>query len=300
MRWLNSFQSVQVMDDAEVTEEDLPSEGGGMLVISQSGETKDVHRALMMACTNDIPVFSVVNAVGSLIARTSTCGVYLNAGRENAVASTKAFTCQVTFLALIAVWFSQIRSSSDRQKRKAVIEALHRLPTNVGMTLRSLHVQCKQIASKLQSIAVAKGEHIFVLGKGAALPIALEGALKIKEISYIHAEGYPGGALKHGPYALIDKGTPIILIVLEGPHASKMKIVAEEVRAREAYILVITNVPNMFKPDEMCDVITVPSNGPLTNILTVLPLQLIAYELALLRKVDPDRPRHLAKAVTVD
>lgn len=308
MRHLNAFKTVQVLDAAELTEEDMPKENGGLLVISQSGETKDVYTAMALAQQRDIPCFSVVNAVGSQIARHSACGVYLNAGREHAVASTKAFTCQVTVLALVAIWFSQVNAPQDKQKRRVMIEALHRLPTNVGMTLQSMRETIKKIAHKLFTMGPGGKivEHMFILGKGAAHPVALEGSLKIKEISYIHAEGYPGGALKHGPYALIEKGTPIVLIVLNDKHAAKMKTVAEEVRARGAYTIVITNNAQMFEHELEAskgadfDLIKIPSNGPMTNLLSVLPFQLLAYELSVMRKENPDRPRNLAKAVTVD
>jgi len=299
MRTARSFETIQVIDAAELTESDLPLAGGGLLVISQSGETKDVHRALQVAMNKGLPVISVVNVVGSLIARSTGVGVYVNAGRENAVASTKAFTCQLTVLALISLWFSKLHSGVDRRAREGLSESLHRLPTNVGMLLRSsVHEQVKSIAKTLVD---RKVEHIFVLGKGPAMPIALEGALKIKEISYIHAEGYPGGALKHGPFALIEEGMPIIFVILDDENAPKMVTAVEEVRARGAHTITVTNVANIFKGRKnMGDVIHVPSNGPTTMILCVLPLQLLAYELSMLRGINPDRPRHLAKTVTVD
>lgn len=311
MRSLRSFETIQIIDAAELTESDLPSTNAGLLVISQSGETKDVHRALQVAMNKGLPVISVVNVVGSLIARSTGVGVYVNAGRENAVASTKAFTCQVTVLALIALWFSKLHSEGDRRGREEFIggrsremqrslsESLHRLPTNVGMLLRSnVHDQVKAIAKNL---ADRKVQHMFVLGKGPAMPIALEGALKIKEISYIHAEGYPGGALKHGPFALIEEGMPIIFVILDDENAHKMVTAVEEVRARGAHTITVTNAVNLFKGRKnMGDVIQVPSNGPMTSILCVIPLQLLAYELSILRGINPDRPRHLAKTVTVD
>jgi len=300
MRYLRAFETVQVIDAAELVETDLPISGGALLVISQSGETKDVHRALSLAMSKGLPVISVVNAVGSMIARATGCGVYINAGRENAVASTKAFTCQITVLSLIALWFSKLYNTVDRRQREAMSEALHRLPTNVGMCLRSgTHEQVKALAKLLVS---RKVENMFVLGKGSAWPIALEGALKIKEISYIHAEGYAGGALKHGPFALITENMPIVFVILDDEHTQKMVTAVEEVRARGAHCITITNVPNLYKghAKSMGDVIYVPANGPLTNVLCVLPLQLLAYELSLLRMGNPDRPRHLAKTVTVD
>lgn len=292
MRHLNTFDTVQAIDSAEVGLDTFPRNGGGVCLISQSGETKDVHRVLNMTEELDLPRFSVVNAVGSLIARSTNCGVYLNAGREHAVASTKAFTSQVTVLSLIALWFAQHRNVEET-KRRQLIDSLHRLPTNIGMALRCRE-QCRAVAAKM-----SKAEHCFILGKGFSEPIAYEGALKIKEITYLHAEGYSGGALKHGPFALIDKGTPIVLIILDDQHAQLMRIAAEEVRARGAYTIVITNSPALAK-HVADDTIIIPSNGVLTSLLAAIPLQLIAYEISVLRGIDPDKPRNLAKAVTVD
>jgi len=299
MRWLNAFETVQVVDASEINRDTFPHQSAGLLVLSQSGETKDVHRAVVLGMQEDIPCFSVVNAVRSLIARTTSCGVYLNAGRENAVASTKAFTCQVVVLALIGVWFSQVKNTTiaHETKRKQVIDALHRLPTNIGMGLHKIRDQCKGIASRL-----VKMTNCFVLGKGYAEPIAREASLKIKEITYVHAEGYPGGALKHGPFALIEKGTPIFMIILED-EAAHMITAAQEVRARQAHVIIITT-PNLKKKVSLLaepdDIIVIPTNGVLTPLLTVLPFQVIAYELAVLKGINPDRPRNLAKAVTVD
>lgn len=187
---------MSVVDASEVTADNFSPKNGGCLVISQSGETKDTHRALVTAENLLLPRFSIVNQVGSLIARTTNCGVYLNAGREHAVASTKAFTTQVTALALVAGWFAQNRSTSKdgMQRRADMLDSVHRLPVYAGMTLK-LHEQCKGIADKLKD-----KQHMFSLGKGYAEPIAYEGALKINEITYLHAEGYSGGALKHGPF----------------------------------------------------------------------------------------------------
>jgi len=304
MLFLEAFETVQVIDAAELEEFQLPApHDGGLLVISQSGETKDVHRALCMAQEQGLPCISVVNAVGSLIARTTGCGIYLNAGRENAVASTKAFTSQVTVLCLVALWFSKMHhrdAARAKGRRRVMVESIQRLPMSVGMTCNvQIRQQCKIVAEKLFKNKI---EHIFVLGKGSCMPIAMEGALKIKEISYVHAEGYPGGALKHGPFALIEEGTPIIFIILDGIHAPKMKVALEEVSARGAYPITITNIPNIWKSyaKDMGDVILVPSNGLLSNLLAIIPLQFIAYELSCLKGINPDRPRHLAKTVTVD
>jgi glucosamine--fructose-6-phosphate aminotransferase (isomerizing) len=145
-------------------------------------------------------------------------------------------------------------------------------------------------------------KHIFILGKGLALPIALESALKIKEISYVHAEGFSGGALKHGPFALLSDDIPIIFIILDDIHKEKMKVAVEEVAARCSNIITITNIPNIWSSytKNMGEVILIPSNELLTALLAIIPIQLIAYELSILKGINPDRPRHLAKTVTVD
>jgi len=320
MRNLNAFETVQCIDAAELTPDFMPNTNGGLLVISQSGETLDVLRTLDVAETMGMPRFSIVNAVGSLIARTTKCGVYSNAGREQAVASTKAFITQITALALISCWFSErqvqrgmhVDGAADyTARRESLIEAMHRLPTYVGMTLQKrTRDACRDVAIKLKD-----RDHLFVLGRGYAEPIAMEGALKIKEITYIHAEGYSGGALKHGPFALIEDGsawggkkgtdspeayggTPIILLILDDNNAQLMRTCAEEVRARGAHTIVITD--NRKLADGVADdTIVIPSNGPLTGVLAALPLQMIAYELAIQKGIDPDKPKNLAKAVTV-
>jgi glucosamine--fructose-6-phosphate aminotransferase (isomerizing) len=306
MRDLDCFDTVSVLDSGEVRRTDVPRHHGAVLAVSQSGETKDVHRAVKLALDEvGVPCISVVNVVGSLIARTTGCGVYINAGRENAVASTKAFTSQVTVLALIALWFRQYReekSGEDKVElplKREMMEALQRMPISFGMGMR-LRDKCKKIAVDLKD-----KNNLFVLGKGYAEPIAYEGALKIKEISYIHAEGYSGGALKHGPFALIegksgrDGRTPVIAIILDDEHAMHMRTAAEEVKARGAHVIIITDNPRLAAGIDP-DPIVIPSNGPLTALIAVLPLQLLAYELAVLRGVNPDVPRNLAKAVTTD
>ncbi len=292
MRAMHSFETVQVVDASELTAHHFPQKGGGLLVISQSGETKDVHRAITLAENLGIPTFSVVNAVGSLIARSTKCGVYLNAGREHAVASTKAFVTQVTALELIATWFSE-RRGEEVARRRSLIEDLRRLPTNLRLAFDTRET-CKEIAATL-----VDAEHMFVLGKGSAEPIAREGALKIKEITYLHAEGYPGGALKHGPFALITEGTPVILIVLNDRHAQLMRTAAEEVKARGARTIIITDNAKLAE-GVAHDTILIPPDGVLTGLTATIPLQFIAYELAVLKGINPDKPRNLAKAVTVD
>lgn len=309
---LKCFDTVTTVDAAEVTPETFPAFDGGLCVASQSGETKDTHRAVVRASDQFLPCFSVVNQVGSLIARSTNCGVYLNAGREHAVASTKAFTTQVTAMALVAGWFAQNRvpavsaavvgapsnktaHGAHTPRRQELIEAIHRLPIYTGMTLLT-RPQCARLAEQLKS-----SEHMFILGKGFAESIAKEGALKIKEITYVHAEGFSGGALKHGPFALLETGTPVVCIVLNDQHAELMRIAATEVRARGAHTVIITDKKSLADGiAEPEDVIVIPSNGPLSALLAVVPLQLLAYEMAIKRGINPDKPKNLAKAVTVD
>jgi glucosamine--fructose-6-phosphate aminotransferase (isomerizing) len=291
MKQLGSFDSVAALDAAETETKDFPcmdkTQSTGLIVVSQSGETKDVHRVVVNAMKEEITALSVVNAVGSLIARTTNLGVYCNAGRENAVASTKAFTTQVTVLALIAIWFRECRDRfagvTHNVEAQRVKDALMRLPITMGITMKTCRKQCKEIAERLKD-----KEHCFVLGKGFAEPVAYEGALKIKEMCYLHAEGYSGGALKHGPFALIDDATgkfgatPIIMFILDDQHAHHMISAAEEVKARGAELIIITDNPSLVR-DLGVDPIVIPRNGHMTALTGVIPLQLIAYELALLR-----------------
>merc|ERR1712153_24202 len=275
MRSVGAFNTIQNFDAAEVIPESFPQQKGGLLVISQSGETRDVLKVLDLAEQHGYPMFSIVNAVGSAVARTTGCGVYSHAGREQAVASTKAFVTQVVALSMIAAWFSEHRPVVEgapdyTARRQALTESLHRLPSYIGMTLQDKsRQQCK------------------------------ESALKIKEITYAHAEGYSGGALKHGPFALIAEGTPIIMLIMDDQHAPHMRTCAEEVRARGAHTIVITDSRKLAN-GVADDVIVIPRNGPLSALLAVAPLQMIAYEMALAKGINPDKPRNLAKAVTTD
>ncbi|CAM9112701.1 unnamed protein product [Phaeothamnion confervicola] len=332
MRDLEALDTATTIDAAELRLTDIPRRHGGLLVVSQSGETRDVVKALKHAELAGVPRMSVVNVVGSAIARETKLGVYLNAGRETGVASTKAFSTQVTVLALLALWFRQMREDDQLLTLSAaaggggrggldshhhlaghlaprgdanlpdkgkLFEALQRLPISFGMAMR-VRDKCRAVAARLDG-----KDHCFVLGKGYGEPVAYEGALKLKEMAYLHAEGYSGGALKHGPFALIDGpdgkngATPIILLILDDEHAPQMRTTGQEVKARGADVIVITDNPRLadgLDPDP----IVVPTNGQLTALIAVLPLQLIAYELAMLRGVNPDAPRNLAKAVTTD
>jgi glucosamine--fructose-6-phosphate aminotransferase (isomerizing) len=305
MRDLQCFDTVSVMDSAEVRTSDIPNPRGatGLLAISQSGETKDVVRAVKLGELAGVVTMSIINQVGSHIARITGLGVYLNAGREQAVASTKAFTSQVTVLTLMALWFRQTKEEMlglpQLPLRRELLESLQRLPISFGMALRSRD-QCKIVAQKL-----LKKKDLFVLGKGYSEPVAMEGALKIKEITYLHAEGFSGGALKHGPLALIEGregdygSTPVIVLLIDDEHSHTVRIAAEECKARGADIYIITDKPELAKGLDDSPII-IPENGMLTPVIAALPLQLIAYELSVLKGINPDVPRNLAKAVTTD
>lgn len=293
-RSLKCFNNVNIIDAGEFSQNDIPSNNTGILVISQSGETKDVHCALELAKVRDIIVIGIVNVVGSLISRESDCGIYLNAGREVAVASTKAFTSQVVVLMLVALWFSQYKNLDSKHKRFQIISELR----NLSLKFKTLINELPSIIDNRVIDFLKDKEHMFILGRGNAYPIACEGSLKIKEISYIHAEGYAGGALKHGPFALIEEGVPIVLIILDDEYRDKMQSACEEVKARGAYTIVITDIKNYNKDD--CNyLIKIPNNGYMTSLLSIVPLQYLSYRLALAKGHNPDFPRNLSKTISV-
>ena len=298
-KMLDAIDAIHVLDASEFGLKDIPKPYNevGILVLSQSGETKDLHRSMEIAQANGIITFSVVNVVGSLIAREATCGVYLNAGREVAVASTKSFTSQVVALALIALWFAG-EKNINKQKRKEFISAIRRLVDDCKKTLNTISDQCTRM------LPILKDQHsIFILGRDLSEPIAYEGALKIKEVAYLHAQGYPGGSLKHGPFALIEPKTPIILLMMDDEHANKMEIAAEEVKARGASTILITNksIPPTKISKRLYDVIvTVPDNKIFGSLLSVIPLQYLSFLIAQQAGYSIDCPRNLAKILSVD
>ena len=265
------------------------------IVLSQSGETKDVHRAMEIIKKHSGFILSIVNVVNSLIAREADCGMYIHAGSEKGVASTKSFTNQVLALCLIACWFCKV---GGRKEYENFIDQL----------LIDIKVYSKNVEKALNNIQndlhirkdFEKTPNMFILGRGLNYPIALEGALKIKEISYIHAEGQCGGSLKHGPFALIEKGMPIIIICMDDEHKSRMISAAEEVRARGAVTYLITNDETMKETNLFDKLVLVPDAGILSPLISVIPFQIICYQIALLKGINPDFPRNLAKVVTVD
>jgi len=264
------------------------------LAISQSGETIDTLEAMREARRRGSRVLGISNVVGSTIARESDGGVYIHAGPEIGVASTKAFTSQVTVLSLIALLLGRLRVMSRREGQQQ-IDHLRRLPEQVG----SILAQNDQIYDIAR--AYAKPANFLYLGRGANFPVALEGALKLKEISYIHAEGYPAAEMKHGPIALIDDNMPVVVICPQDSAYQKIVGNIQEVKARKGRIIVICNEGDHEVADMADHVITIPSTLDfLYPILTVIPLQLLAYHIAVLRGCNVDQPRNLAKSVTVE
>jgi glucosamine--fructose-6-phosphate aminotransferase (isomerizing) len=294
LKTLCNFNTVQVFDGAEFNEYDIPKIGNSaFLLISQSGETKDLHRCIDIAKSNNIFTIGIINVVDSLIAREVDCGIYCNAGREMGVASTKAFTSQVVCLSMFAIWCAQINNLNEL-KRIKIIKDLHNLGNDFKNTIQNIEGEIKIIASDL-----LKYNNLFLLGKGTDEYIAKEGSLKIKEISYIHSEGYSSSSLKHGPFALLDENFPVIILNCHDEHSAKTINCFEEVHSRNSPILLITNNQNIDLK-RSCKIIKITKNNSYNSLLGIIPLQLLAYYLSIGRGINPDIPKNLAKVVTVE
>jgi len=269
-----------------------------VIAITQSGETADTLAALRESKRKGHPVLSICNVVGSSIAREADGGVYLRAGPEIGVASTKAFTSQVTVLSLLALYLGRMRHLSSIQGSRMISE-LRAMPDIIRTTLRCQDA-VQRIAEKYHHV-----ENMLYMGRQFLFPVALEGALKLKEISYIHAEGYPAAEMKHGPIALVDANTPSIFLVPRGSIFDKVMSNLEEVKARGGPVIAIASEGDdavsehvLSRADEVIFIPDVPEY--LQPLVTVVPLQLLAYHIALLRGCDVDKPRNLAKSVTVE
>src|SRR2546425_8246209 len=264
------------------------------IAISQSGETADTLEALRAARVAGSTVLGLVNVVGSTIAREADGGIYLHAGPEIGVASTKAFTSQVVALLLLGLYLGRQRGLPADQGRQLVSQ-LVQLPELVERAL-AVEPQVRALAERY-----ANAPNALYLGRGANFPVALEGALKLKEISYIHAEGYPAAEMKHGPIALIDENMPVVCLAPKDSVYPKIVSNMQEVKARGGRIIAITSEGNGDLSNVAGHQIAVPASPPLiAPVLTVIPLQLLAYHIAVLRGCDVDRPRNLAKSVTVE
>jgi glucosamine--fructose-6-phosphate aminotransferase (isomerizing) len=265
-----------------------------VIAISQSGETADTLAAIREAKAKGARVATIVNVVGSTIARESDCGVYIHAGPEIGVASTKAFTSQVVALALITLYLTT-GSEEMRERAGEVVAALEKLPDQIAEILE------RNDEIRAMAELYHLNQNFLYLGRGYDFPVALEGALKLKEISYIHAEGYPAAEMKHGPIALIDENMPVVFIAPKGRVYKKILSNIEEVKARGGRVIAITTDGN-GELDRLADHrISVPTTHEMLQpVLTVIPLQLLAYHIAVLRGCNVDQPRNLAKSVTVE
>jgi len=264
------------------------------IAISQSGETADTLEAVRAARAAGARVVGLVNVVGSTIAREADGGIYLHAGPEVGVASTKAFTSQIAALALLGLYLGRQRGLTKAAGRE-LVGRLTQLPSLVTRAL-ALEPQVKALAERY-----ATRRHFLYLGRGVNFPVALEGALKLKEISYLHAEGYPAAEMKHGPIALIDDDMPVVFVAPRDEVYTKVLSNMHEVKSRGGRIIAVTTEGNGELGDLVDHQLCVPATAPLLSpILTTIPLQLLAYHIAVLRGCDVDRPRNLAKSVTVE
>jgi len=272
----------------------LVAAGTLTLAISQSGETADTLEALRAARAGGSRVVGIVNVVGSTIARECGDGIYLHAGPEVGVASTKAFTSQIVALALLGLYLGRSRGL-DVERGRDLVRRLIQLPQLVTRTL-ALETEVRALAARF-----ADARNFLYLGRGVNFPAALEGALKLKEISYIHAEGYPAAEMKHGPIALIDAAMPVVFVAPRDAVYAKVRSNMQEVKARGGRLIAVTTDGSDDLGGLVEHQLRVPATAPLLSpVLTTIPLQLLAYHIAVLRGCDVDRPRNLAKSVTVE
>lgn len=272
----------------------IVNDGTVIFAISQSGETTDTLAAVKEAKRKGATALGICNVVGSQIARETDGGVYIHAGPEIGVASTKAFTSQIAVLSLLALVLARMRAMSV-ERGKEMISALKKIPSQVDEILKK-DSYIKKIASQYY-----KKNNFLYLGRGINFPVALEGALKLKEISYIHAEGYPASEMKHGPIALIDENMPAVVIALKDNVYNKVLSNIEEIKARKGKVIAIATEGDSQIEDKVDHVFFIPQTSQqLTPLLSIIPLQLLAYHMAIFRGCDVDQPRNLAKSVTVE
>ena len=266
-----------------------------VIAISQSGETADTLAALRMAKANGATVLGICNVVGSTIARETEAGVFTHAGIEIGVASTKAFTAQVTVLTLLALKLAKENEKITQDTFQCLIQELIDVPEKVQSILQK-HLHIKEVASKYKNSANA-----LYLGRGSLFPVALEGALKLKEISYIHAEGYAAGEMKHGPIALVDDNLPVVVVAAKDNYYAKIVSNIHEVKARKGNIIAVVTAGDDDLKGLVNDLFEIPESHPIvTPLLAIIPLQLFSYYIAIARGCNVDQPRNLAKSVTVE
>ncbi|HPE75897.1 MAG TPA: glutamine--fructose-6-phosphate transaminase (isomerizing) [Draconibacterium sp.] len=266
-----------------------------VILISQSGETADTLAALHLAKDKGATVIGICNVVGSTLSRETDAGVYTHAGIEIGVASTKAFTAQVTVLTMFALKLAMARKTISGEEYRMLVKELAQIPEKGRLILQN-DEKIKAIAEKYKDAINA-----LYLGRGYLFPVALEGALKLKEISYVHAEGYAAGEMKHGPIALVDDNLPVIVVAPQDDYYEKIVSNIQEVKARKGNVIAIVTEGDVVLKEMVNDSIEIPDSHPaVAPLLSVIPLQLLAYHIALLRGCNVDQPRNLAKSVTVE
>lgn len=267
-----------------------------VIAISQSGETADSIAALKLAKEKGAFIYGICNVIDSSIARLTDAGSYTHAGPEIGVASTKAFTAQLALLAMIALKLAKHKGTISKERFNSLIIELETIPERVAEVIKNTENQIKKIAEQY----VGAGNFLY-LGRGYNYPIALEGALKLKEISYIHAEGYPAAEMKHGPIALIDENMPVVVIAPKKGYYEKIVSNIQEINSRKGKVIAIVTQGDIVVKDMVTEAIEIPDVSEcFTPLLSVIPLQLLAYYIAVLRGVNVDQPRNLAKSVTVE
>ena len=295
MRQLELMDTVTAIDPSS-SYNYLPYLSPGAILISESGETAELLKVGAELMSQNIPTISIVNEVSSTLAKLIGHGVYMNAGKEIGEAATKSFLSSCVVLIEVALWLSKFEKPDDSEYRKRIVQALLSLPMMTGSIIARNKEDAKELAKELKD-----SEHLFVLGRGMGESIAYEGAALLKQLALVHAEGYAGGALKHGPFALIDDGRPIILIILDDEHKEMMNLALAEVQARNAKTIVITPNKQLITTNEPPHkVLIIEENGPLTGLLALIPLQLLAYYLSILREIDPDYPTNSETFISIN
>lgn len=266
-----------------------------VIAISQSGETADTLAAIDLAKQRGATIFGICNVIGASIPRATHAGAYTHAGPEIGVASTKAFTAQVSLLTMIAIWLGQEKGNLSQSESLSLMTELEQIPFKIE--------ECLKVNSLVEDISakIKDSTNALYLGRGYLFPVALEGALKLKEISYIHAEGYPAAEMKHGPIALIDEAMPVIVVAPKGAQYDKLVSNIQEVKARKGNVIAIVTEGDTEVKALADHIIEIPdAPDPLLPLLTVVPLQLLSYHIAVMRGCNVDQPRNLAKSVTVE
>ena len=272
------------------------SERDVVIAISQSGETADTKAAVELARERGAFCYGIVNVIGSSIARLTDAGSYIHAGPEIGVASTKAFTGQVTILSLLAIHLAEHRGKLTPERKRALLHGLQEIPALAQRTIDGCAAQTRLIAGEMY-----ESRNALYLGRGYNFPVALEGALKLKEISYVHAEGYPAAEMKHGPIALIDEDMPVFVITTNQSAYQKIVSNIEQVKARHGTVIAIVNEGDSAVAELADYVIEIPkTEEQFSPLLSVIPLQLLSYHIAVMRGCNVDQPRNLAKSVTVE